>query len=262
MRAVYINLDRAKERRAEIEASFARVPHAGWTLERLPAATAAEMVTTPGSLSPAQKGCFESHRRLLASALDDEAPLFVLEDDTAFSALTFPVIGELLRRPADWDILFTDVNIADGGFALQLAARRDDMVQARQFVATPLTGRKFSASGAYVVRGASKRRLHALITEADALDTPYDLFLRELCDGGRLKVGACFPFVTMPTAQAERSQILTEEIDAAHQALTAFRRLMFVERDLEACRRADAALRAQCSEVQLMVGTILSTLVF
>lgn len=218
------------------------------------------MVGVPGALGAAHKGCFESHHRLIASSLDDADPLFVLEDDAAFSRLTFATVDDLLGRNHDWDLLFTDVGIADGGFVLQLAANRDAMLRDGRFAAINLKGRQFSGSAAYVVRGSSKAKLDGLLRMAP-LDVPYDLHLRALCDAGHLKVAACFPFVTTISDAAEVSQISRETMQVQYDALNAFRRLMFVERDIEACRRAEEAIRARSDEVALMVGTSLSALI-
>ena len=111
MRARYINLDSAVERRAQVEASFGGVAHDGWELSRFQAVGVGEIAKVQGRLQPTEKACFESDRRLIGQHLDDEAPLLVLEDDVAFCKQTFPVLTAMLGGPEDWDLLFTDVAI-------------------------------------------------------------------------------------------------------------------------------------------------------
>ncbi|CAN7263277.1 glycosyltransferase family 25 protein [Phenylobacterium sp. LjRoot219] len=259
MRASYINLDEATARRAGLEASFAAAPHDGWTLTRFPAVTAAEMAQAPGALSAREKACFESHRRLIGQHLDDAAPLMVLEDDAAFSSVVFRYLDHLLAAPADWDLLFTDVALPQADVMVSMARAWGPLKQAQELRLMPLAGTAFSAATAYLVRGTSKARLHALLSDAAPLDTPYDLRLRQLVAAGELKALACFPFLTTLAAAADASQIRHD--DEVHQRVAdTFRRLMFIERDLAASRPAVAAIRVEADEVEQLLGGLLGAM--
>lgn len=256
MRAVYINLENATERRAGIERSFAGVPHDGWDLARFPAVPAAEMVAAAGALAPTQKACFESHRRVIGDSLGDAEPLFILEDDVVFSRRVFPFLSVAAASWADdWDLLFTDVAFPAPAH-LQVALEREELAARDEVSVIPLNGTGFSGAMAYMVRGKSKAKLHALLGEARSLDEPYDLLLRRLCDEGRINAYATLPLLTIYAPEAEHSQIVPGPLSARLRSLYALRQMLFIERDMDACRQSVAALNAQTPEFQRMVGVI------
>jgi GR25 family glycosyltransferase involved in LPS biosynthesis len=256
---VFINLPAAAQRRASVEAAFAQAAHEGWALQRFEALGPEQVAQAPGSLSAAEKGCFASHRAVLAQHLEDEALLFVVEDDAVFSPGAFAVVDAMLARAQDWDLMFTDVAICDIALMVHLARLRDGLVARGEHLAVQLSRRLFYAATAYVVRGPAKRALHALLAEATELDRPYDLYLRDLSQAGRLKLGACFPFVTTLAPEAEESQIQGDDARLLGRTLNAYRRLMYEGRDLAACRAAIAPLRAAVStEPSRLVGELFS----
>jgi GR25 family glycosyltransferase involved in LPS biosynthesis len=258
-RCVFINLDEAAERRSQIEASFGRTVRAGWSLERFPALGPPQVSDVPGSLSPAEKGCFASHSSVIAARLDDDDHLFVAEDDAVFSPQTFALVDQLFANQT-WDVIFTDAALCDLALMLQLARQRDAMVARGEYNSIDLKGRSFFGATAYAVRGSSKRRLHAALAARTSLDLPYDLALRDLCHEGALRMAVCFPFVTTVAAQADASQIQGGEHAVFDQTLNAFRRLMYVARDLDICRRDAADLGARCDGPSRMVGTVFAAM--
>jgi GR25 family glycosyltransferase involved in LPS biosynthesis len=257
MKAVFINLETAEARRAQIEAGFAGAPNEGWKLTRFSAVRAAEVEHAPGSIEPAEKACFESHRRLIAENLGNDDPLFVLEDDAAFSSFTFPFLERAAKAPGDWDVLFTDVAFLQLGYMVKAARDWDRLVNSGQVEVVPLQGSAFVGSTAYLVRGTAKTKLHKLLQGATAFDAPYDIFLRDLVAAGTLKAAVCLPFLTSLAVEGAQSQI-RESIDPQRLAFDEFRRLVFVERDLEKSRPAVEAIRAQVSEADQMAGLLLA----
>lgn len=257
MKAIFINLDTAEARRAQIEASFASVPHERWELTRFSAVRAAEMEKAPGSIEPAEKACFESHRRLIGENLGNDDPLFVLEDDAAFSKLTFPFLEQAAKAPGEWDVLFTDVAFLQLAYMVKAARDWDQLANAGQVQIIPLQGSAFVGSTAYLVRGTAKTKLHQLLQGAASLDAPYDLFLRDLVAAGTLKASVCLPFLTTLAVEGSQSQIRAL-VDTQRQAFDEFRRLIFIERDLEKSRPAVEAIRAQISDADQMAGLLIA----
>jgi GR25 family glycosyltransferase involved in LPS biosynthesis len=256
-RCVFINLPAATARRESVEASFAASRHAGWALERLEALGPHQVADLSGAIRPAEKACFASHRAAIGRGLDDDAPLLVVEDDTLFSPQAFEAVDRLLALPHDWELLFTDVAICDLSLIAHLSRQRERLVAANEAVAVNLSGRNWFGANAYVVRGPAKRRLHALISEPAALDRPYDLFLRDLAAAGRLKLGCAFPFVTRLSAHAEESQLQEEAAPLFDRTLNAWRRLMAVDRDLDAMAAEIRALSgAVATDESRLVGDI------
>jgi GR25 family glycosyltransferase involved in LPS biosynthesis len=257
MHANYINLDAATERRSEIEACFQRVAHQGWELSRFRAVTAAEMIDAPGSLPPAEKACFESHRRLIGQSLGDEQSVYVLEDDVAFSDKLFPFLSAFGTWDGDWDLLFTEVTIARATDMVRVALERERLAQRSQATTYPLEGIGFLGAMGYLVRGGFKATLQAMLMEAERLDAPYDLYLNQLASEGRVKAMVCLPYLTTDTAASAQSQIGGARLPLQVRAFDAFRRLMYVDRDLETCRREAADIRQQTPELQQILGALI-----
>jgi GR25 family glycosyltransferase involved in LPS biosynthesis len=258
---VYINLAAAEARRRSLEASFAAAAPAGWRLERFEALGPADVADVPGAISPAEKACFASHRMALARCLDSDDPVFVLEDDALVSPQAFALADAIFAQGAEWDVVFGDTVVSDLALMVRLAKRRDAMLSRGQFEVMNLAGRLFFAASAYVVRGAAKRTFHDLLAAETELDTPYDIFLRQLCHAGRVKAGVFFPYATTVAPLADASQI-QPSTGALDRALNAYRRLMYVGRDLADLRAETQRLEADyCDEVSSMVGKVFATIV-
>jgi glycosyl transferase family 25 len=258
---VLINLPTAVERRRSVEASFAAAAAGDWSLQRFEALDAGQIAAAPGSLKPAEKACFASHRAALAQHLEDDDPVLIVEDDAVFSPQAFGVLDGMLAQAGDWDILYTDAALCDFNLMVHLASRRDGMVERGQYLAVDLAGRSFFGATAYAVRGAAKARLHAALAAAERLDQPYDLFLRDLIHSGAFKAAVCFPFLTTLSALADGSQIQDDDSAVFDATLNAYRRLMYVDRDLDRCRRDAERLATQTDEAARLVGGVFAAIV-
>lgn len=241
---LFINLAGSHDRRRAVEASFAATAEAGWRLKRFEARSPADVVDIPGGLLPTEKACFASHRLALESVLDDEDPVLIVEDDTAFSHRTFQVLDAFLSHFPDWDVVFADVAVCDFASMVLMASRRDRMVAGGEFKPLDLGKVSWTSASAYAVRGSAKRKLHAALSGPAALDQPYDVFLAGLAHSGQVRIASCFPFLTAPSAAASVSQIQASRAPVFDSTLNAFRRLMWIDRDLDACRRDAEALRS------------------
>lgn len=258
---VYINLPAATARRAAVEAGFAAAPHAGWTLRRFEALGPAAVAGMEGPLTGPEKACFASHRAAIAASLDGPGHLLVTEDDVAFTAATFPVLEGLMANMPDWDIVFADAALCDFSLMVQLARRRDELIDKGAFDLIDLRRRSWAGATAYCVRGSAKAKVLAAVEAVAAPDRPYDLFLADLVDRGVLRAAVCFPFLTTLSEAAEASQIQGDSPAAFELALNAFRRLMCVQRDPAAGRRDAERLRAACpDEAAAGVGAVFAVL--
>jgi GR25 family glycosyltransferase involved in LPS biosynthesis len=258
---VFINLPAAQDRRASVEGSFAAAAVGDWTLHRFEALAPADVAAIPGAITPAEKACFASHRAALARRLEGDDPVLIVEDDAVFSSQAFTVLDGMLGQAGDWDILYTDAALCDFNLMVHLASRRDAMAARGEYLPVDLKGRSFFGATAYAVRGASKRRLHAALAAAEGLDQPYDLFLRDLIFSDAFKAAVVFPFVTSLSPEADGSQIQSGETAVFDQTLNAYRRLMYVARDLDQCRADADRLAAHADEASRMVGGVFATIV-
>lgn len=258
---VFINLPAAEERRRILEASFGQAAVGDWRLNRFAAREPADVAAIGGTLTPREKACFASHRAALGEHLTGDDPVLIVEDDAVFSPQAFGVLDGLLARGGDWDLIFTDAALCDFNLMVHLASRRDGMAARGEYLPVDLRGRSYFGATAYAVRGSSKRRLHEALTAATELNQPYDLFLRDLIHSGRFKAAVVFPFVTSLSPQADGSQIQGGDTAVFDQTLNAYRRLMYVARDLDQCRADAERLAAHTDDASRMVGGVFAAIV-
>jgi GR25 family glycosyltransferase involved in LPS biosynthesis len=258
---VFINLPAAQDRREGVEASFAAAAAGDWALQRFEALGPTDVAALPGAITPPEKACFASHRAALAQHLEGDDPVLIVEDDAVFAPQAFGVLDGMLAQAGDWDILYTDAALCDFNLMVHLASRRDAMAARGEYQAVDLKGRSFFGTTAYAVRGASKRRLHAALTAIDALDQPYDLALRDLIHAGAFKAAIVFPFVTSLSALADGSQIQGGETAVFDRTLNAYRRLMYVARDLDQGRADAERLAEHTDEASRLVGAVFAAIV-
>lgn len=266
MDCYFINLDAAAERRAALEASFERHRKPGWNLIRYPAIDK-EFVTRQrigGSRSPAEKGCFLSHKKVIGQHADDGKPILVLEDDAVFGARSFEVVDDVLQRNLhlNWDILFTDICVPAAATMLDLIRVRRALVAKDEVTLVDLSKMtQFAAATAYIVNGHAKRRVLGLLDASAEINVPYDLYLRKLILDGALKAFTVFPFATSVSDASESSQIQLSESRATTLVWNLFRRMVWVGRDLEQCRASLEIVRRQlCDEEAEAFGVLFAAM--
>lgn len=255
MDCFYINLDSAKDRRLHIEKNFAAYKKPGWTLTRFPAIDKAyvERNNIAGAAKPAEKACFLSHQILMGRHLGDDKSYLILEDDAAFGARTCTLIDTVLdhNKNLDWDILFTDVCIANMLTMFELVKHRQNLGEKKIDVEVMnLRGVEFAGSTAYIVNGKSKLKVHKALSAYTNVDLPYDLFLRQLSHCGALNIHSLFPFVTTVSDYCDDSQIKIAGLNPVDLALNMFRKMIWIERNLNRCRSAIELFRSTwCRDV-------------
>ena len=253
---VFINLPAATARRESLEASFAAAEARGWSLRRFEALGPAEMTEARGELTPAEQACAASHRAALASALEGDEPVLIVEDDTQFAPGAFAILDARLALTPAWDLIYTDVALTDLALMVELARRRDAMAGRGEVMALDLAGRPYAGAGAYAVAGQAKRRLHAALSRTELLGRPIDLALRDLAASGEFRAAVAFPFLTAPAPLADQgSQIQTGEAAAFDAAFNIFRRAMWRGREPRQTAADLAWLQAQAgSDTERLLG--------
>lgn len=250
----YINLDRSRERRAEIEAELAR-HNLAQAYTRFKAADGNALNLPNPHLKPGEMGCFTSHYLLLKKSLDRAEHLHVVEDDVLFSSHAEGAIratianGELER----YDIVFTDtyvpINVDAFRFYKELFDRsvtRDPSgaITGAGFSVIDLAGRLFATTSSYLVNGKSIRKLYNILTKeiTNAPRVPIDLLIRNKAAQGIIKVGCLFPFVTSVRLDAGLATTIAErDAIGRHDRLTVLagdiaRHSFFIEGSLAKCR--------------------------
>lgn len=265
MRCFYINLDAATQRRHSLEANFAATRKAEWSLTRIDAIDARyiEANAVGGSSTPAEKGCFLSHKKALRESLSDDKPAFILEDDAMFGSDTCNIVEQLptFAKDLPWDIVLTDAFVPQIGDMASLVSMRHQLVDKMEIRLINLKGMFFGGSTAYVVKGTSKKRLLDLIESQVEIDEPYDLFLRKKINHGELSGLLCFPFITSTSEFSLVSSIQGGNDDGpsaskADLVWGLFRKLAWIERDMERHRMALTMIEQSLSEEDRAFGVL------
>ena len=272
----YINLDRSRERRADVEAQLAqhKLAHA---YTRFKAADGNSLDLPNPHLKNGEMGCFTSHYLLLKKHLDAPKHLHVIEDDVVFSSQTEQVIRATIENGGidAYDIIFTDTYIPINVDAFRLykelydrSVTRDDSgaVVNAAFNVIDLAGRLFATTSSYLVNGKSIRKLYNIYTKeiTNSPRVPIDLLIRNKAAQGVIKVGCIFPFITSirldgggATTIADRAAI------GRHDDLTVLagdiaRQSFFIDGDIERCREyADKFLASSNDPHQALLTSIL-----
>jgi GR25 family glycosyltransferase involved in LPS biosynthesis len=253
MDCFYINLDAASERRERLEQNFAACKKPGWTLTRFAAVdkTYVESHGVAGATRAGEKGCFLSHQLLMQQQLGDDKTYLIMEDDAQFGVRTCTLIDMVLKRNQnlDWDILYTDVCIPSVLNMRELLNFRRELRKNRTEVAfMNLHGVGFAGTTAYIVNGSSKHKLHQALASYRPIDLPYDLFLRWQSHAGSLNIFSLFPFVTTLSDFSDESQIKAPGANTIDATWNMFRKMIWIERNLDRCQSALELLKGSLDD--------------
>jgi GR25 family glycosyltransferase involved in LPS biosynthesis len=262
LECVFINLDSAGQRRAELEANFAACKGPGWSLTRFRAVEPAGVQDIPGSVRPFEKACFQSHRRAIASKVGTRNPVFMLEDD----ALLGPSSAHLIERIVfandhlGWDLLYTDICVPHISSMLELVRLRRQLKVPREVRLINLRTLAFAGATAYIVNPASLGKLSAILESYRTFEEPFDLCLRNLVGQRRLSAFAVFPFATSLSAAAEASQV-QDSSGGRDLVWNLFRKMIWVDRDIAMHGSALAEIdQLMCDEEVRSFGTLFSAM--
>jgi GR25 family glycosyltransferase involved in LPS biosynthesis len=247
MHCCYINLDRATQRRVDIEASFHRAARPGWTLQRFPAVDGdhVERERVPGRRSRAEKACYMSHRAVIEAHRDRGQPLLVLEDDVQFGAATCEIVDGFLQQNtgADWDLLFLDICAHRITDMLNLYFNREKLIRQRTVIPVDLSKLPFFGTCAYIVNAGAFDKVLACLDAGIPIDIEYDILLAHFVRERMLKAAVLFPFVTTLSPRAAASQIQRASVETVNLARNLFRNMVWLESDPAAYR--DSMLRLE-----------------
>jgi len=235
MKCIYINLERATTRRAQLEANWAEYGGRDWELERFPAVDARyiEDTNVPGTLRPGEKGCFFSHSAVIEMNRGATAPIFVMEDDMVLGKSTADTVNKFLNvcNSYDWDIAYTDVCIPLPQTMLDLVKLRHELSDSGEVRLLDVKDFPFAGATAYIVNHRSLDKLAGLLAQEEELNYPYDLVLRRLIYERKLKGLVFFPFVTSLSDESDVSQI--QQDVSADVIWNGFRKIVWIDRDLK-----------------------------
>lgn len=244
--AVFINLDRAVERRAAIEGQLAKAA-LPYPVARLDAVDGLQCADCPQGLRPAQYGCWLSHLLAIERSIGSGAHLHVMEDDVLLgpSLERLPGILDAVDEGSGgvWDILFLDatlVEIAD----MQLMFEWAQLAREKQTVHVHLVPESFSLFGthSYVVNDRRKREVLAFLQSHLHVGHALDGVLSYAIQTGALRAHLTAPYLTSGLDLGSATSSIAAELDERYQAWLIFRRLCFGELSSEALDALEARL--------------------
>ena len=236
----YINLDRATERRAALEAHLAsRDPSRPY--RRFPAMDGAAIGAISEHIPAGAIGCYHSHRAVLREQLDGPSHLHIIEDDARMARNAPSFLDQIIASGTldQYDILFTDSAVPPHAAGARDYRRiyRDSIRRAHDGTVTSIAVtpiQYMAGTSSYLVNRASIQRLHDLLdAELERGPTlPIDLRIRLWREQGILRVACLFPFIT--TVRVGEFDSATDDGRGARSRLGAelLRYSFFVECDI------------------------------
>jgi GR25 family glycosyltransferase involved in LPS biosynthesis len=251
----YINMAASAERRAQMEAQFARLGCAE-RYSRFDAVDGRSVAAGRSRLSAAELGCFMSHYHCIGEGAGDQH-LHIVEDDVVFSAQTVSLLTMTTDEVMDHcDILFTDIFVPlnmNAIFNLMAHYRASGIIAARHV--TPdlraphsimyanIRPIEFAGATSYVVNRNARDKIRRLLDweMGQGINDPIDMTIRKLANTGELTAYCTLPFLTSirpdsiyNTTMADRGQDKASEM-----AFYLLRSYFFVGKD-EAYLKASA----------------------
>ncbi len=268
MECIYINLDSALARRNNLEHNFNAHKKAGWNLSRFSAINTDNVKENNivGKIRPAEKACFLSHTSLITKHLNDKYPILVLEDDAIFGDQTCEVIDKFVSDSSnvDWDIIFTDLCVPNLLTMINLMNVRQELASKKQISLIHLNKEKnivYAGATAYLVNPKSGKKILDLFESENSLDLPYDLYLRRLVDENKINAYVIFPFATSLSVDADLSLLHGDNRAATDITHNAFRRLIWLDRDLPSVLPTLNKLNQDyCDDESLLFGILLGVI--
>ncbi len=261
MDCIFINLDEARDRRVALETNFKRFCPASWRLTRFPALTphVQQVRDMGGALRPAEKACFASHRQIVRNVADHGAPVLVLEDDAVFGPRSAQMIEQSVAS-SDYDLLFLNIglNRVSGMveiFQIVQKLKQEGRVFLRNVVDLPFFG-----ASSYVISPQGFRPLAEALSAYPHPADPYDFFLRRLILSQALRGRVLLPFPMSVSAQSDMSFVQTDEKQRIDHVWNLFRRILWVDGEVEGCRRDLAALETHLTPEAKACATIWATM--
>lgn len=244
MQAYYINLPQEAQRRDVLERNFSRFAPPGWTLHRVSAVNAQDVLASqvPGRITGVEKACYLSHAKALAMACEHPQHAYILEDDAHFGPRSFQMIGRALdqleREGNDWDLLYTQVMPVCPEHMVELLRIRSQCVRENQFAVVNTRNMILAGACSYLVQAKSKHKVLGFLQSQNPIDTPVDGLYWRLAREGQLQARVVFPLASSVSPEATVSQIQSSSKALASLIWNAWMRLSAYDRDLDAIEQS------------------------
>jgi GR25 family glycosyltransferase involved in LPS biosynthesis len=262
MNCIYINLDKATERRVAIESNFTE-NNSDWNLIRFSAIDVKYVVENDikGKLKDAEKGCFLSHKMVIKEHINSHDPILIMEDDVVIGKKTSEIISKFLEviDAEDWDVIFTDVCVTQPAKMIELISLKKSLSGKNEFKLLNLENFIFAGSASYIINPKSIGKIYKYLDAHDTINIPYDLYVRMLIREKKIKGAVIFPFVTTISKEADDSQIQESSISNADMVWNVFRRAIWMDANLESEKSVLKRISSEiCDDETSQFGVIIA----
>jgi GR25 family glycosyltransferase involved in LPS biosynthesis len=250
----YVNMDKDVARRKMMEECLEKAGFAG-KYTRFPAIDGNTITYGPDAVPGSSiLGCTLSHLTILKDNPDPELHLHIVEDDVNLH----PGVGRAFEafvtqeHIQEWDVLMTDIFLPPDIYLFKyLHQKYQELAITGSITFLDIADFKFAGSTSYFVNKSSKHKILNLVEHGFSVETPYDIRIRSLAEGRKLKVYVCFPFLSTLSALNDTS---TMAGSVEHVLpLLEYRRSFYIEPDLEAINKNLSNLDSPAPDLQMQI---------
>lgn len=209
MKAFYINLDSAHQRRNQIEKQI-NSSSLLFNLERFNAIRGQNYPIKNRKLSNGQWGCWLSHLSIIEGCLQDTEELLIIEDDEYFDPMlnhVTSIIDELQSK--EWDLLYLDLTMVEVEDYLYVARKIQEKINTDLKPSSIRMPKEFTAYGthAYVINSRSKDKVASLLKRYINSGLPIDNVFCHGIQNEDITAYIALPLLTSPGNETVNSQI-------------------------------------------------------
>jgi GR25 family glycosyltransferase involved in LPS biosynthesis len=241
-RGLFINLDRSVDRRVRMEAQLKKL-NLQERYSRFSAVDGQTLTGTPGAITANEYACFQSHCLAIESAKDARGTTHILEDDIDVAPELEQVICSLDAKGLldPFDLVFTDTGVNFEPLLLRRLKQLFDRSwhsQPRKFNVLDFVNAYQCGFTSYLVPAGAAQKVASVLRQAiDAgPQVPIDILVRQEAQGGRLRLGCIFPFITCVQVGEVGQTTITDrgnETEISRAIIALLRYSFFAARDLE-----------------------------
>lgn len=251
---LYLNMDRATERRARVEAVLNDAGLAA-NYRRVAAVDGRSIDPTWASTKAGAVGCFMSHLAALAAAAEFDGITHVIEDDIIVSSRlrSFLESDTVKQGLEKFDIVFLSLWIDYPTLPSLIEKCRETRGEVRLFDAREA---RISSTDSYVVSRKSAAKLHKLLSSTGPTK-PVDNMMQYMTRLGELKAAFTLPFLTCIDPLTGVSSSIVEIASDEYRLLALSRRLVYADSgtvELPSATEVAPALRPTLEYIRTCAG--------
>lgn len=208
----YINLDRSKERRLQIEDALQRSEIA-FPIQRFSAIDGKEYPIQNAHLSFGQWGCWLSHLSIIEHHANNSTtePVLILEDDSCFDKDLNSALSLINNYKEDWDIIYLDGTFVEVNDMFSI----NNMLNGSATLTPEIYNIHYSTTiygtHGYILNNKNINKIHRLIKNNMSIGLPIDNILCALINEKKINAKIILPLIIYPSDENKKSDICNEQ---------------------------------------------------